>query len=40
MTGGTYIITNLDTGVLYVGSAKSFDERWKAHLWDPDDHEA
>lgn len=34
MTGGTYIITNIVTGAVYVGSAKSFCARWKAHLWD------
>lgn len=32
MIGGTYIIKNLATGMMYVGSAKSFDKRWKTHL--------
>lgn len=32
MTGGIYLIENIPTGVIYVGSAKSFADRWKSHL--------
>lgn len=32
MIGGIYIIKNLQTECIYVGSAKNFNSRWKTHL--------